>query len=279
MDRLSHNSNIARKPINEQLRVPRIRVAHLLAWLGLAVVLNAGDLVISAMEMRALQHSPTAKSLDPSILYLLIPWWTRLLNIFVTAAFAACLVGFWALVRSRCFRSLGSLQPGQWLVLSFALDGIMVSMARPFELINVTLFQPHNWALNIAVTIMLLNITAVGTLRSFAAIRLQDAMRWRVLLALCAANVLQIGYFVIEMRYSWVMYWVRNCTWLLPWWWAFLVLATLVVVVLDRPRWAARDWVHWLGVSLWILQGATMLLLSIAFPQIVGVFTSPARTF
>jgi hypothetical protein len=268
-------------PFDDQLRVPRLRVQHLLVGLGLAGVLLATEFAISAMEMHVLRNSPTAKSLNvAAILSALIPWWTRLLQAFTIVGFAAALVGTAVLLRAKFRRISDRLQPGHWLVLSLAIGGALVAIARPFELLDLALFYSYRkWPDKVLVAVTLINIISVGGIRGVAAARLRDGWKWRALLALCATNALQSLILFATKCYpsSQVQPWMPVLAWLLPCWWVFLLLTTAAVVVMDRPRWSARDWAHWLGVSLWMLHAAAMLLLLLGAPWILGISRPAAK--
>ena len=241
---------------DEQLRVPRIHAIHLLVWLGLAIALVALDSTISAMEMQALR-----KAVGISVL---IPWWTHLARVFVVTAFAACLVGSGVLVRSRCFRMLNRLQPGHWLVLLLALGGILACIAVPIEFVAVKVSPSQGSQLWVFMVVVVLSgLLVEGTSYGFAVFRLRDATRWRVLLAFALANVLLGRILSAPMGMSGTLFGSGVSRWLGPCWWTLLIFVAAAVVAIDLRCRIARDWLHWLGVSLWTLDSVSKLLLAI----------------
>jgi hypothetical protein len=267
-------------PCDEHLRVPRVRAVHLIVVVALSGGLLAADFTISAMQTQTLRNSPTAQSLNvDAIVSALIPGWTRLLRAFTIPGFAAALVGSAVLLRQKRRRASSALQPGHWLVLSLALGGALAAIARPFELLDLVLFYSQRWPSKVLVAVALLNVVAVGAIRGVAAVRLRDGWQWRLLLALCAASALQ-GLFLLAVACypsSRVWSWMPVLAWLLPCWWAFLLLTGAAVAIIDWPHWGDRDWAHWLGVSLWTLYGTATLLLVLAAPWALGISRAPAK--
>ena len=240
---------------NEQLRIPKIRALYLVIWLGLAVALVAIDATISAMQMRALQKA--------THISLLVPWWTHLARAFAVAAFAACLVGSYVLVQSRRFRVLSRLQPGHWLVLLLALGGILASIAVPFEWVAASESSSPSCGRWGCAVLVLSSLLVVGVSYGFAVVRLRDAKRWRVILVFGLADAF-LGIILSAPRgMSGALHWSGVSPWLGPCWWILLVLVAMAVVTIDVRCRINRDWLHWLGVSLWTLGSARKLLLAI----------------
>jgi hypothetical protein len=228
-----------------QLYVPKPSIGQALVWLVLVVVLIGLDFGMSAIETREIKpllHGAVATS-----------WWTIMVSRFSFAFFAACLVTSGILIHSRCFRMLGRLQPGHWIVLISATGGILRRVAEPFNLLKFTYHSPHGWAQYTSEAVTWFNILAVGLLFAFAAIRLRDAKRWKVLLASGSASALfwAIPLMAFSMRVGSAV--AQFFVWSMPCWSAIILVIAVAAVVIDWPRRATRDWIHWLGALLWTL--------------------------
>ena len=63
------------------------------------------------------------------------------------------------------------------------LGGAFATGAKPFELISTVGFPQYDWASRVVLAFTWLEVLAVGAIYVFAAVRLRDAMWWRVLLS------------------------------------------------------------------------------------------------
>jgi hypothetical protein len=86
---------------------------------------------------------------------------------------------------------------------------------------------------------------------ALAAICVLDAARWNILFASGAANVLFWAVLFIPFPQRTASVLTQAQLRALPWWQAGVAVVALVVMALDWPQRARRDWVHWLGASLW----------------------------
>jgi hypothetical protein len=232
-----------------QLYVPKLSAKQVLLWLILVVALIGLDFGISAIGTREIQP------LQRGTVTALAPWWTRIIWRFIVVSFAACLVTSGFLIRSRCFRTLGRLQPGHWIVLILATSGILERITRPFYLLRFAYPSPHGWAQHTSEAMMWFNILVLIVLFAFAAICLRDAKRWKVLLVSGSAYpvVCYLPIILNSLSMGFTGGFVQVWRWSLPCCSALLVVIALVAVFIDWPRRATRDWPHWLGVSLWTL--------------------------
>jgi len=167
-----------------QLYVPKLSAKQVLICLALVVALIGLIKGIAALETREIKPLPHGAVTVAS------SWRNRIMFEFHLVSFAICLVTSGILIRSRCFRMLGRLQPGHWIVLILATGGILDRIARPFGLFMLAYHSPHGWAQNTFEAIVRFNILAVGIMFAYAAIRLRDATRWKVLLASGSATFL-----------------------------------------------------------------------------------------
>jgi hypothetical protein len=167
--------------------------------------------------------------------------------------FAASLVGSSVLVRAKCYPMFSRLQPGHWIILITAASGLLwgVIWAIYYRLVchDGDLIQ---WGFLVSTTLFDL-LTAIAWL--YAAKRLLNGRGWRILFgALALGSVAAAATAVLTMValtfYAWnVGYTLERAIFNASRPWAVVRLVVLLAaVVLDIPRRASRDWLHWLGV-------------------------------
>jgi hypothetical protein len=250
-----------------QLYVPKLRVKHVIVWLALAVALIGLDYGMSTMETREIAILPH------EAISVKLSWTARIVLLFSFPSIAACLVASGILIRSGCFRMFSRLQPGHWIVLVLGAGGLLRCIVRQFEL-RMVYHSSHGWMHALDATLWGETL-AVAAMFAFAAICVRDAKQWKVLLVSGSAYALfwaiplltKVGVFrqsrsFTEVASAIVQVW----RWSYPWWPAILVVIALAAVFIDWPRRATRDWVHWLGVSLWTLGNLATLCLYLCMP-------------
>lgn len=246
-----------------QLYVPRLRIGQTIVFFALVVVLIGLIKGISALETRGI------KPLPHGAVTVALSWWNRIMLEFHLVSFAICLVASGILIRSRCFRMLGRLQPGHWIVLILATCGILVRITWQSNFYSFVNRLPYGHTFE-AVTWF--NILAVGMMFAYAAIRLHDAKRWKVLLASGSAYALYWAIPLMHLSTRGTVDFVQ-ALWFLACLPAIFVVIALVVVFIDWPRRATRDWVHWLGVSLWTLMNLATLPTSLHMICMIWLWT------
>jgi len=232
-----------------QLYVSKLTANQVVVWLALTVVIIALSLVMSAIETKGIKDLPHGSIL------VVLPWWKRVVFWAYRPSFAACLVASGVLIRCKCLRMLGKLQPGHWIVLILATAGILACITRPFYSLAMAGYLPPGWTKPGLDAIGRLQVTVVGAMFTFAAIRLHDARHWMVLLVSGAVNSLFWAIPLVPFSGRMMSVW----QWAVPWWFAAVAVIALVVVALDWPHRARRDWPHWLGASLWTLGNVATL--------------------
>jgi hypothetical protein len=230
-----------------QLYVPRLAAKQAIVWLAVAIVPIALQWAMWAITASAFKHLPHG------FIAVECGWWTRVAAYFSTALFVIVFVASCVLIRAQCFRMLGRLQPGHWIVLLLTFQCILGRIAETLNIANIANHSSHGWEKHAFQTLLWFNFLSTFSLWAFAAVRLRDAVRWKVLLALGSANVIFSAVVFMPISVIVASNIVHVYVWALPCWSAVLVVATLVAVVIDWPRRATRDWPHWLGVSLWTL--------------------------
>ena len=234
-----------------QLYVPRLSPRQAIVWLAVAIVPIAFHWAMWTIGIPDIKHLPHGH-------VVVADWWTRMSVYFSIASFAACFVTSCILIRSQCFRMLGRLQPGHWIVLLLTFGGILGRVATPFS--SMSYASPHGWAQHTFTAILWFTILAVGGFGAFAAMLLRDATRWKVLLVLASAGLLLWTIPFMPFSMSMKSDILRVYVWALPCCAAILVATAVVAVVIDWPRRASRDWPHWLGVSLLTLGSFVMFV-------------------
>ncbi len=257
---LSRSRNSESMPFAGQLCVPRPSINQVIVWLVLAAVLIVLDRGMSAIEVsqyKRLAHGCSIVLGGP-------PWLVHTRHLFAVALFAACLIASGVLIRSVGFRMLDRLQPGHWIVLFVAINGILQWIARPFLSLGFAYPSTYDWAQRTYVTISWSSLLVAGALFAFAAVRLRDTKLWKALLALGSATVfifflpsLAIAFSVTTaFDYRRIYEWFAWC-----WPPILIVFGGAIAIVMDWRRQVIRDWLHWLGVSLCILAILTDLIM------------------
>jgi hypothetical protein len=238
-----------------QLCVPRPTANQVIVWFALTVVLIGITLVMSALETKATEHL----HFPPGSVILVWPWWQRMIHWLYVPSFAACLVASIVLIRSRCLRMLDRLQPGHWLVLILVAVGIVGCITRSVVFFRTAWHLSAAWGNSGLDVMWWLSSLVIGVTLVFAAVRLHDAKRWKVLLVSAAVSLLCSAIPTIPVfRESYDI--IRLWRWTAPWQFALVAVIAFVVIALDWPQRARRDWPHWLGVSLWTLANVAAVL-------------------
>ena len=158
-----------------QLYVPKLSAKQAIVWLAVAIVPIAFSWAMWTIG------TPDIKHLPHGTVVVAASWWTVY---FPIVLFASCFVTSCVLTRAQCFRMLGQLQPGHWIVLLLTFECILGRIAQPFTAIGFFDHSSHVWARNTSQALLCFTVLAAVALWAFAAVRLRDATRWRVLLAL-----------------------------------------------------------------------------------------------
>ncbi|MCE5268672.1 MAG: hypothetical protein LLG00_12380 [Planctomycetaceae bacterium] len=223
--------------IGDQLRVPQFGIIHLLALTTITAVLLKLNMGMSPGT--ALGKVPESRILLDRIL--------QTIDAIVTAG---GLVGVVALVRARCHIALARLQPGHWLVLIFSFESLLRTLAWA----SLRGLAPEVAARPSANLFMAAGIAVYFTVAfRAAAFRIQDVRRWGTLLAAMAvfnglAAVGAIAAIILSSDAGSALLGVTACWWPLASPWA------IVVAVSDWRDRLRRDWVHWLGVVVFIIR-------------------------
>ena len=168
------------------------------------------------------------------------------------------LVASGVLIRSRCLRMLGRLQPGHWLVLILATGGILACVAR-----SCCFAQTLASTCPLARQYQCIDADFIASRRcggsfrvcshSFAGCRTMEGSaglrRSRFLLPRCAVHAIMVHTVFPEDGRVLSQVHTGVCRG------GSLIVAVIAVVVLalDWPHRVTRDWAHWLGASLWTL--------------------------
>ena len=235
--------------------MPRPGAKQLVFWIALTVLLVAFDFALSAIERAGPKHLPSGGTL------LVLPWWRRIILWLYRPALAACLVTSGTLIRCKRLPLPGRLQPGHWLVLILAAQGILVFITRPVFSLAAGGYLPFGWS----GTIWTVGYVVSAVLFVLGAVQLRDAVRWKVLLATGAITSLLWGVPVTLSRLgpssgrlpSVIAQADMAC---LPWWLAITAVTALTVPGLDLLHRSRRDWVHWLGTAIWALGSVAAVL-------------------
>jgi hypothetical protein len=230
-------------PFAEQLHVPQFGIIHLMIWIAVTAVLLK---VFMALAGSSLQALPPEQS-----------WIFQVYQTVYAIMLASMAVGAGVLIRLRCYTMFKRLQPGHWLVLISTLEFILeLAASLLFWLAGV--MGPR--------TIVVIQVGAVAIYAwaaaayPFAFFQLRDARRWKILIGAKAVGAvtgaaLAVVFLVAHLfNYSpaflsmWATWGVtRYC----PIVWSVAIFLVLVsAAILDLYHRTARDWVHWLGVSV-----------------------------
>jgi hypothetical protein len=241
---------------DDYYRPPKPGIAHFVAWLAIAaaliILMNAEYAAVTAHVERLGPHDVRVR--------LPFPWLASSVRSLLSAA---GLVGAWVLLRDKLRGAPGRLQPGHWLFLTL-LAAYMFQTVRGLALLG----QLTSTASYLSTALLLMSSAAPLALAVawlLLAIRLQETLRWRLLMVTmtaCATMWLLIGFFttvVIRPPLHWLapfrlMQDLAHVS-------SLVVLAVLAAAsgmdVRDRCR---RDWLHWLGVlTLGLLLGCSLL--------------------
>jgi hypothetical protein len=233
-------------PLAEQLRVPQFGILHLLLWTVAAALLLKYLLVLQKLEER---FRPPLSFMDQA---------TRSLNAIIVAS---TLLGSGVLLLTRCPAKFKRLQPGHWLVLILTLNSIlsMVEWVLYRFLESFGIQSMSTYLFSAAVIGIVLTVVS-----GLAIVLLRDANRWKTLIGAFALGRAAIGVvcvlcLVVPMDpylFSSGLNWITLSS---TAWSAAILAMLLAVLVLDLPRRASRDWLHWLGVGVLGLLSAMAL--------------------
>jgi hypothetical protein len=243
-----------RSPFAEQLCVPQFGILHIL--------------ILTAVTAALLKlHLALEEDLSQGNVAEAYRWGVKVLQSLWAIVFAANLVGAGVLIRARCYRMFGRLQPGHWIVLITALSGVLWLGVWPFARLLGP--QMSAWVYTIAEAALCVP-TAFAFL--YAAVRVRDGWRWKVLLgakglgeaaaAVVAAMSLVLA--VIEQSLYATYRFFSLFQSASVFWSAVLLIVVFVAVLVDLVRRAPRDWMHWLGVAAMCLNGLITIGWSIA---------------
>ncbi len=220
----------------DQLRIPQFGIIHLFLWTTVTAVLLSIELPLWADEL------PRGGFIG----YL----WQKVSIILSSIMGAAELVAAGVLLRARCHTMPRRLQPGHWLVLIGALTMILhLAVWGTVRLV----FDDWRAAGEIGFFASSIPAAAAVAVFALAAVMLRDAWRWKILFgatalvkaAAFAVALLLLADRLLSHQFSFMLYNALTLAAYLP---AFVVILLVAAVVLDLPRRAERDWVHWLGV-------------------------------
>jgi hypothetical protein len=241
-----HAETPAVSPFAEQLRVPQFGILHLMIWTAVTAVLLKYFLTMEELQSQLLSQTPGERRLSVM----------RVLQSVHAIIFASTLVGSAILIRARC-RTAKPFQPGHWLVLLLAIGGVLQLISWPVGLYLAAASPQRFWLFAVENAVVAALTAAMYVI---AVLQLRDARRWKILLGAVALEnvaaavmivvplVAGSGYFSDLIFSSWR--WNRACS--IAWPVALLVML-LAVAVSDLPRRALRDWLHWLGVGVFVL--------------------------
>ncbi len=248
-------------PAVDYYRPPKLGVSHLLAWLGVIVIL----MVLRPSIVR-LEQEPGISIADS---------WSNGFNLTVyllrSMIQAAGLVGAVTLLRDRSRGSGGRLQPGHWLVLGQCMKAwvrTILASAIAFLVLSGAMGQNVNTATVYHVTVGTF-LAASSVVYLVGTIRCHEGRLWKGLFAtLSASNAIAAwGQVVIMLRLRssqpTTASLMEEATWMAAsavFLGAVLLFATAIVFDLRRQH--QRDWLHWLGVAM-LTAGPTLLLLEV----------------
>ncbi len=234
---------IAEVPVfDDPLHVPRFSILHVVIWLAATVVL----LAIYVAEDIAYGRIQQGVG----------PWTTYVLQGVSAAVFGAALVGAGILVRFSRVATINRFQPGHWLIINFAIVGFLGMLFWPIWRRYST--EP-NTSLMICTAIY---IMITGVLFCYAAMRLNDAKRWKASFGFFAAVYLLVSIIPVLialpgtlrssiLRSMPILLLEFGMIALLA---AFLIIAIIAIImflaaiVIDVRTKCRRDWLHWLGI-------------------------------
>ena len=228
------------------LQLPRIGPKHVVLWLITATTL---------WTLRAGANVAFGR-----IVQQVGPWTTFVLDGFSAAVLAAALVG--AAILIHYLRSgPGRLEPGHWILIYVAVSGFLFMLISP-------IWRSHDSADQIMIVVAIWSLIS-GAFYWYAAIRLEDAKKWKTAFAWYAAALLLTGGMDLLMSsrdfplcITGLLFVVMLPTWLSLMMSAISFISAIVTDVRSRLR---RDWLHWAGI------------IAIITPVFVGVAMQFAR--
>jgi hypothetical protein len=238
-----------------QIHVPRLSLKHVIIWLVLLAAMVAVDALMSKTEAGGIKFLPHGRYVMAQ------PWhegamryWLRI------ASNAACLVASGVLIRSGGLRMLGRLQPGHWIVLILATVGILAWLARGVDCLRIVHDLPPLSLRPSYDAISWLRFVVFGGMFALAAVFVRDTKPWKILFTAAVATVVFAAVPFVPFPRQMAGAIAQAHRWAMPWWLTAAALIALVVLAFDWPYRARRDWVHWLGASLWMLASIVGLL-------------------
>ena len=234
-------------PSAGQLHVPQFGIIHLMIWIAVTAVLLK---VFMALAGNSVQAFPSKQS-----------WIFQVYETVYAIMLASMAVGAGVLIRLHCYTMFKRLQPGHWLVLISTLEFILgLALSLLYWLAGV--MGPRTAALNHLGTLVYVLAAAAYP---FAFFQLRDARRWKILLGAKAIGAVTGAAFALVFLvahlfnyYSLSFFTAWNGMSYCPIIWSVAVFFVLLAAaILDLYHRTARDWVHWLGVSV---LGLTYLL-------------------
>jgi hypothetical protein len=246
----------APSPFVDQLRIPQFGILTLMLWTAATAALLSLNLTLAG---DSIGHGPTAAL-----------WVHRVSQTIDAIILAAALVGSGVLIQARCYTMLNRLQPGHWLVMIVSLEFVLHIAAQllyPVLQLNGIGSMPIVQGVAVVTTGL---ITAAYVL---AFLKLRDAKRWKVLMGAKAIAAIMTTLVLLVMLVLWLLspspYGPATS---LAWIYLFPSICSLVaflmlpvVAGLDLFRNAARDWLHWLGVTIVLIAGLSSFALQLCY--------------
>jgi hypothetical protein len=228
-------------PFADQLCVPQFGILHIL-------ILTTITAILLKLQL-ALQDIPSASQLPEAY-----RWSIKISQSVWAVVFAAGLVGSGVLIRAKCYTMFSRLQPGHWIVLVTTLQSIVWLVMWPVYRLLESNGTMALWVYSIATTLLSVPI-AIAFL--YGAKRLRDGRRWKILLgakalgeaAAAAMAAITVVLAITGRSGDFPYAWFRAINGGSQLWSVLVLMMLLVAVLLDIPRRASRDWLHWLGVA------------------------------
>ncbi len=234
---------IPREPDLDPL--PRLGIIHLLAWITISAVLFSFDAVLKFLGM-AIET----------------PEFFRDLHFVDTAGMAAGIVGLVTLVRWRARHECGRLAPGHWILIAAVLANLLsYGLDTVYQLLQPLAIPDRISLAALAVASTLIEL-AIMAVYIFAAGRIREKRGWKLIFmslvfaaAIAASRkasfaLVFFGLFptIVSFEALIVLFTagVEAIT--------ALILGIFVAIDLSRVR---RDWLHVLGVAMFILSSLT----------------------
>ncbi len=248
-------------PFTEQLRVPQFGIIHLMIWTAATAVLLK---VFMALTGNSLRQFPAGQS-----------WIFQAYQTVYAIMLASMAVGAGVLIRLRCYTMFGRLQPGHWLVLIATVEFIVELAVSLLYLLATVMTYRMNVASHVVQHVGTLVFILAAAVYPFAFFQLRDARRWKILIGakgagavtgaalgvvFLVARLFNFSPPIFSMWSTWGV--TRYC----PIVWSVAVFIVLLsAAILDLYHRTARDWVHWLGVSVFGLTYVLTFAMQIYF--------------